>query len=271
MEPEKKTAGNKNFRFAAVLSLAVHLFFVASVEGAVFLNKVLSINTPEPFFYFQMKPSTQKPAAQIKEGWNGKIKIPFPSLKANAPQADKGASPPLPKKELVQTAHPVPAVDPAPFSKSQIEIDKKLDKIKKKLDALNEKPAKAISRQSLVPYVSDLEKVPSEARRDLLPGYLKKMRHKIASVWLLMVQTDAVSSGSVTVQYRVKADGSISDLQALNFGVSEAFREACLSAIQEASPFDPLPFAFSSWLKDQYLTIELTFFLERSKNKSLIG
>lgn len=275
MALEMRSTRNKNFRFAAVLSLTTHLFFVASVEGAVFLNKVFWVKSPEPFFYFQTASGARKPTVQVEETQSGKIEIPFPGAGKKSSSVGKRVSVSLPKQNPVEEVKERSGADTIPFSKSQLQIDKKIDKIKRHLNRLNkkamdEKLKRTVSTESLVPYVSGLEKVPSAARRDLLPGYLKKMRRQIASVWLLTVQAGEVSSGSVTVRYRIRPDGSVFDLQALSFEAGEVFRSACLSAVREASPFEPLPFSFSSWLQDPYLTIELTFFLERSKKKGSI-
>src|SRR3989338_3375038 len=246
---------SKNSRFAAVLSLTAHLFFVASVEGAVLLNRIFSSDSQEPFIYFNLEPVSPKPANRGGEPLIGKIEIPIPGI--TPPQAEN-AAPALWLKE---------SLDTTPFSKSQLQIDRKIEKVREYLEVLSKRSSGTESQESLNSYVSDLEKVPSDARRNLLPDYLKQMRAKIASVWLLIVQAQGIDSGSVALRYRIKPDGSIFDPQVLGVQGNEAFREACLSAVREASPFGPLPFAFSKGLRDQYLTIELTFFLERSKKK----
>ena len=119
------------------------------------------------------------------------------------------------------------------------------------------------SRESLIPHVSDLEKVPTDARREALPAYLKDMHAKIASFWLLLIQSQGIESGSAMIRYRVRPDGSVMNLEALGSQGSEPFREVCRLAIREASPFGKLPFRFSKSLENQYLTVELTFYLER--------
>ena len=246
---------SKNFRFAAVFSLTAHLFFVATVEGAVFLNRIFSSDSQEPFIYFNLEPVSPEPANRSAEGLIGKIEIPITGM--TPPQTENSAHALWLKESL----------DTAPFSKSQLEIDQKIEKVREHLEALSKRSSGTESQESLNSYVSDLEKVPSDARRDLLPAYLKQMRAKIASVWLLIVQAQRIDSGSVALRYRIKPDGSVFDLQVLGVQGSKAFQEACLSAVRGASPFDPLPFAFSKGLKDPHLTIELTFFLERSKKK----
>jgi outer membrane biosynthesis protein TonB len=251
MNREKGVSGNKIFLFAFILSFFIHLLSVASLEAAVLLNRVFLSHSKDPYIYFNL---VSKYVSNLRVETQ-KIQVSIPAKKEEV------------QAEPTEVDEQVPALE-KDFLKSQVNINKKVKKIKKQLNSLARKSKP--SRESLNSYVSDLEKVPSRARRDLLPAYLKKMKLGIASIWLEQVDRNGIGSGSAVIQYRIDSDGHVSNLKAISKEGSEIFRTACLEAIREASPYGPLPFRFSESLEDQYLTIELAFYLERPKQRSSV-
>jgi TonB family protein len=99
--------------------------------------------------------------------------------------------------------------------------------------------------------------------------YLSRMRQRIASAWSRFIPSIQGDSGTVTVEYRILEKGGISDLKTVSVSGSGLFSRSCIQAVQQASPFDPLPLDLVSGAGGRSLTVRLTFYLKESRRGEL--
>ncbi|MBI4395237.1 MAG: TonB C-terminal domain-containing protein [Candidatus Omnitrophica bacterium] len=155
------------------------------------------------------------------------------------------------------------------FERSQTEIDKRVQEFENQLANLASEQKEIVSSEPLTFKVFDLEKVPLQIQEDSLPSYLKRMRAQITKFWAESIESFGSGSKVAVVQYRISADGRTSALKARLISGPENFRETCLTAVEKASPFEPLPFRFDPSVENQYLTVALTFYFRKAKSENL--
>ncbi|MBI4358691.1 MAG: hypothetical protein HY584_05260 [Candidatus Omnitrophica bacterium] len=270
-----------SFRFAVVSSVVIHLLCVTVVEAAVMISKVIAPERP-PVITIQ----TSLPVmSSLKLGHRSidsedvsevasVASLPRNDVIARRPEAD----------EAISNSHSdlrnSPLEDGFPktqsrgvldqklknFQEAQTVVDKRIQKFKNNLTVLSTPKDQTSPPNALISYVSDLEKVPGSAKKDLLPIYLKKMRSKIAQHWYRRIHTLGPGSQAATIRYRVMASGALSEVEIHSFDGSRPFAEACLAAVSESSPLDPLPFHFEPWVQKKYLSITLTFYFRKTRS-----
>lgn len=264
-----------SYRFAVCLSIAIHLVCISVAEGAVFLGKVFAPATRYPFVTIQVV--HHRPQTLIDQGRSVR-RNGFVSHPEAAGPKDLGT-------EILRFAqdderrtqdgktygtHATKQLHPLlqtfrRFQDFQAKIDQRIQKVRRDLKAALSQTAPAIPFESVTSQVFDLEKVPIRIREHALPIYLKRMRFKIAKIWLRLVPALPYESGVATVQYRIASDGTISAVTVLSDSGEDLFRRSCLTALSKASPLDPLPFHFEQSVEEKYLTVSLTFHLRKAK------
>ena len=260
------------YKFAIILSIVLHLFFVTTVEAAALLNRTFVPSFHEPLITIKTihrEPNldtVHSPAIGRKQKPSGERKRKVKSRMVRAAQA-------LPKKEVkvnhqsfVNGASLKGAFQS--FQDFQTAMDKRIEKFKKNLLDMTTRNQKSDPSDSLMSDVSDLEKVPVTVRKDLLPTYLKKMRFQIATKWLQQIQNFNFESQVAAIQYRILPDGTIFGLEFQSLDRNDMFLKACLKAVEEASPFGPLPFQFRDSEQEKYLTVVLTFYLQKQNQET---
>lgn len=260
------------YRNAVALSVAAHLFFVTTVDAAVFLGKAFVPHFDRPILTIQTihRDRISNPTQQVLVR-----KINKPSREETFyKHAVRQVSGSMPQKDS-STVQPKPIKNHPPFESAlrhfhhlQAKLDQRIQKFKDDLMNLTAQQPESKSNEWLMSQISDLEKVPSEMRRDLFPEYLKKMRARIALTWLEKINMRHFESEVATVHYRVMQDGTVSELKPAVSKGDELFVESCLSAVEEASPFGMLPFDLKASEKEKYLSVTLTFHLRKQGSKT---
>lgn len=273
MEPKKSFSV---YKLATILSVVLHLFFVTTVEAAVFLSKTFAPSFHEPLVtiktihhesVLRMTPSTR---IERKRKVSKKEK----AVNSNAVRMNEALSEKKAQAKSQNLGNALSANGAFQrFQNFQAKMDKRIEQFRQNLLDLAAQDQKADPSDSLMSHVFDLEKVPVEVRKDLLPDYLRKMRFKIATEWLRQIRNLHFESEVATVRYQIAQDGTMSDLglQSANPSGSPLFLKSCLKAIEHASPFDPLPFQFQDSEREKYLTIFLTFYLRKHNQKALFS
>lgn len=82
--------------------------------------------------------------------------------------------------------------------------------------------------------------------------YLDGMQRKIGNNWY---RPNVAPGTQVVIYYRILRDGTITDIQVKVPSGNGTFDRAAKSAVQSASPLNPLPFAYAG----NYLGVHLTF------------
>ena len=264
------------YRFAAVLSVALHLFFVTTVEAAVFLSKTFVPSFREPLITIEtirrehdletthsvrIERKKKPPGERERTRKLRAIRTSHVSSKNEVKTKSKSLDEKLPSLKGVFED----------FQNFQTKMDKRIEKFRENLLGLAAHNQKSDSSDSVTSHVSDLEKVPIEVRKDLLPNYLKKMRFKIATEWLRQIRNLHFESEVATVRYQISEDGTISNLESQSSEDSELFLKSCLKTLEHASPFDPLPFQFQDSEREKYLTISLTFYLRKQNQETFFS
>ena len=254
------------YKLAFALSLAVHLICVTAVEAAVFLGKVLdpAIRTPPiTFSTIQSEPlrATDKPARPKIEG---RILEGHHVIISEERQRDQGIT----RKDTSKPSDKPAVSRQEPnslgrtfrsFSRFQLEMDRRIKKFKNHLVVLVAEKKEAPSTELVSSQIADFEKIPVEARKDLIPTYLQRMRSKIADHWSQAIGSLPEESAIAVVRFRISPEGTISALRIMSANGGESFKKSCLVAVNKANPLDPLPFIFEDLTKGRYLTVVLTF------------
>lgn len=242
------------YGWAAALSLLIHLSFFVVVDRAMaFFEQALPVNAQTSIFF--VAPRISSISAEPIE----LPRAPVPDLK----QAEKYLTDASPLG-LLEEHKQWDAVRRF-FEATQAHLDHRIDRLKSHLDALSAPLAEADLAESITLEISDFEKVPRDLREKLLPDYFKRMRSKIAKIWIQGVLSEEIRSGRTTIQYRIMPSGHLTHLAALEADGTDAFRRVCLLAVQKASPLDPLPFEIAAEKENRFLTIRLTFYLRAGK------
>jgi len=266
------------YRTAIVLSVAVHLFFVTSLEAAVFLGKTFIPPVHEPLVTIKaIRHQSSEPVRnhsmvlkkENREYKKGSLekKMDFGSRQTSQilKQTELKAKPQRAKNLSLQNSMF------QSFQNFQTQLDQRIQKFQNDLKTLAAQKQELESSNLLTSEVSDLNKVPTEIRKDLIPEYLQKMRFRIAREWLQQVRALSLESGDATVYYRIAQDGTVSGLSWKSSETDELFLNSCLKAVETAGPFGSLPFQFDVAEKDKYLTIGLTFYLRKQNQKILFS
>ncbi len=240
--------GNDIYKTAFFLSLAIHIFFITGAEAALILSKK---DNPNPSFVF----IASLPVIQPKS-FTSSVE-----LKKELISDAKSENPVQPKLNR-KIKEPAVIQNMREFKSQQSRLSKRINSIKKEIV---EKQVELL--QSVNSSVYDLEKIPIEMRKSVLPDYLKQMRSKISAVWLLLLDSVQCESCTSVVEYRVDRNGKISGLALLHSSGNQSFDAACLKAVTQSNPLPALPFHFKQEIKEEYLTVSLTFYLERKKPK----
>lgn len=231
------------YKTAFFLSLAIHIFCVTGAEAALILSKKIN---PQPVFIFMTSPASEsKPALNSEKTGTA----------------------------MIQKTHSL--VQPEPKTKSQKPAKlKSVQKFKKKQNQLNHRISsiqKEIIKkqvqllQSVSSSVYEVEKIPIEMRASILPDYLQEMRSEISAHWLLLLSSVQCESCTAIVEYRIDPKGKIFDLKSLKPSGHPAFDSACMNAVLQSNPLPALPFHFDQEIKEEYLTVSLTFYFEKDK------
>ena len=275
---DKSSVVAYGYKFAVVASIALHLCFVTIVEAAVWLGKVVNPHLQDQLI--TLRAIRRESAARSRQRLQAeKIDPGTPSANDNL---KRGASQNSLKTSEINRSKLQKGSLPRQNSNSldasfrnfrsvQGHLDKRIQKVNRNLTSLITQESKLTPVESVVSHVSDLEKVPIEVRKNLLPAYLKQMRSKIAQNWSQVIEPFRFESGIATVQYRIASDGTIEDLQVLSARGGEMFHSACLLSVRNASPFGRLPFEFEKSEEKQYLTVALTFYLRTADQGTLIS
>ena len=257
------------YPFAILLSLFIHLLFMTTVEGAVLLGKAFVPFSQQPSITMTTvyRRSVRKDSAERSAKQSNRKTDTTQTTRRLRPNNGNARSR---KNNLTDrgSSSPHPAIQR--FETFQSEIDQRVQKFKAALADLVTQRRQTIPAEVVMSHVSDLEKIPAKARKDLLPAYLKRMRSKIARKWSQMIQPPRLKSGVATVQYQIGPNGAVSDLRVLFARGEEEFQRSCLAAVREASPFAPLPFRFEEFVEKQYLTITLTFHFRTKDSEELV-
>ncbi len=232
------------YKFALLLSVAIHLFFLTSAGIIPFSKKDQPGSAFASFLTVQLESFNEPLKVKAKE-----------MIRLSAP-------PPAIQKPVVKVHQEKSGVfwNFKKFKKDQTRLDQRLKVIKKEII---EKQVRIL--QSVSPSVYDAEKVPAEMRTSVLPEYLKQMRLKISAVWLPLLDSIHCDSCIAIVEYRIDHDGRISKLKLLKSSPDPDFDRACGNAVVWSNPLPALPFEFKQEVKDEYLTVSLTFYFENKK------
>ena len=259
------------FRFAFLLSLGIHLCLVTVVEAGTFLiSKAWDPFAEEPLITIttirKAPPSGQ--VSPVSKGQSSPIN--YSSELVSSGQDSSLAETLKPKPPSGADQNKKLRDDLKQFEQTQLELDKRIQQFEGTLATQAAQNTQMISLDSIMSQVSDLEKVPVQVQKELLPTYLKRMRFKIADRWSRALQVSDPESGTATVRYQISLEGKVSNVQLLSFEGWVLFRESCLKAVREAAPFGPLPFDFDPLEQERYLTITLTFHLRKTNPEKTV-
>jgi len=265
------------YRLAITLSIVAHLFFVSTLEAAAFFGKsfVSPVHDPVVIIQTASRPSLRSESSSVVVRRKDK-KEPLKKEEAKLDHNNRQVN------QIVKTSKS--SVKPKgikhsslqngvfqSFQNFQARLDQRIQKFKDDLKTLATQQQELNASNSLMSEVSDLEKVPVEIRRDLLPEYLEKMRFRIAERWLQQVRALSLQSGTATVYYRIAQNGTISVLNWKSSENNGLFLNSCLKAVEGIDSFGVLPFQFDEMEKDKYLTVGLTFYLRKQNQKTLFS
>lgn len=258
--------------FALILSLCIHLFFVTALEAAISLSKVWE---PSAQISISILKSHDSSAVSHRHRSVGsKLDLPIQRF-SEAPEVqgfdnqieDQNRSritPEVAKPKENENKSYDQALQK--FEHAQIRLDQRIKKFFHELTSRVENRQDQSLIESLKSNVSDLEKVPLQVRKDVLPAYLERMRAKIATYWTRLIEEQRIDSGVAAIEFQILADGVIANLKLVSVAGEESFKDSCLTAVRASSPFEALPFRFEQELSERYLTIHLTFHLRRSNS-----
>lgn len=248
------------YKTAFFLSVAIHIFFVTGAEAALILSKRLN---PEPVFNLMIN-SSEIASSQLFTIMNRNEQQKTQSLQESiATEAIPNLRPGLRKViSGSKIKKPVFAKKVKKFGKHQHLLNQRITMVKKQIIQ-----KQIESLQSVGSSVYDVEKIPLDIRESILPDYLKQMRFQILSQWLVRLESIQCKSCTSIVEYKITPRGKIFDLELLSSSQDQHFDSACLEAVNKSSPLPPLPFNFGREIKEDYLTISLTFYLEKKKPK----
>ena len=263
---------SQDFGWALLFSFGVHLISLSTFEGFALFKSALNPNRPRPAIVFDLmkrgssvssqKGSVEKSVSIRKE--EILLKDTDEMISSHLPQGRE-----LIPDKLASSDRRRPLTVPKAlqhFDHFQLELDQRIGRVKHQLESTLNREERAVVHPAVSSEVVDFEKIP-RAAKELMLAYLERMRSKIADVWVRSVDSTDVGHGVVTVQYRVAANGIISDVQLLSRAEGDKeFQRLCLSAVSQASPLEVLPFKLMGSLGERYLTIVLTFHLRRSES-----
>ena len=261
----------ESYRRAFAFSLAIHLFLVSAAEGSMFIGKILNADHPPilvmyttvPFFA-QTTPTL--PAIGVKEN---RVSIEKKAPHGSLTVEHDGV---ITQHQESKTYRKTKALNHLvrSFKNFQTELDQRVQKVQTGLTNMGIQKKRLEAVQTLVPQIFDLDKIPPQARKDLIPTYLAQMRLKIANEWSRLIESKGFGSKIAAVRYRLAATGMISGLELVSTSGERWFDQACLLAVERASPFDPLPFQFAESVKGPYLTVALTFHFRSAKSEKFV-
>jgi outer membrane biosynthesis protein TonB len=162
------------------------------------------------------------------------------------------------------------------LQKEQVKIQEEItENIRAAQEHENQKPAEPtrsaseIAEQKKIFHNIDSEVVelgdPIFATRyDIIVPYLRSMREAIFKAWypVVSMQAGPMPDSRVVVEFKIKPDGSIIDLEISSLQGSTSFGDICAAAVQKASPFDPIPLEFPPYLKNKFFHIKFTFYYD---------
>ncbi|GEM_PF-5035736 len=243
----KRKNRNEAYKSAILISFLVHLFFMTSAEAALFFSKSL----------------TSSPSFSLMTSWQAvQSSSPVKTFSPHTPALVVK----IPEYKPTEIMNPQMLEETKQFYRDQSRLNQKIKFIKKNLI---KKQIKLL--QSVGSSVYDMEKVPVDIRKSVLPEYLRNMRLKISAEWLSSLRSVRCESCMSIVKYKISQSGEIFDLQLLNPSQDKKFDSTCLKAVRRSSPLSALPFDFDQEIKANYLTVSLSFYLEKKKPKTVLG
>ena len=103
-------------------------------------------------------------------------------------------------------------------------------------------------------------KTGNAATNTVFSPYDSKVIHAIQQHWYELLGDAAVESGKVVIEFRLHADGHVSNLQVIHSTAGEKFALICQKAVMESAPF-------ASWSQDmrqaiasEYRDVRFTFY-----------
>lgn len=242
-----------HLRLAFAASLAFHLLFVTGVEAGVLFSKMFDSRTRTPAITFrintQAEPASASPSPFVFKDESGTSS----SLSAG----ERGPAGPAPESRVSRRAL-------KGFERFQHVLDGRIKRVRNQLVALVAEKQELPASEWVRFQIADWEKIPVEAREELVPDYLQRMRYRIAGYWAESIGSLADDSAVGAVRFRIYQGGTVSRLTLLSATGGENFKNSCLTAVSRANPFEPLPFVFKSSPEEHYVTIVLTFHLRKA-------
>lgn len=112
--------------------------------------------------------------------------------------------------------------------------------------------------------VADLGDPMFATRYDLVVPYLRAMREAIFEAWypVISMQAGPMPDSRAVVEFKIKPDGQIIDLEVSSLQGSIVFGDMCAAAVQKAAPFEPIPIEFPLYLKNNFFHIKFTFYYD---------
>ena len=103
------------------------------------------------------------------------------------------------------------------------------------------------------------------ASRHFFGEYLLKMKHTVERQWIsrLVSQYTGIVSSRAVIDFKIQPDGSVTDMVVNSVEGDSYFPIICASSINDAQPFDRIPYDETQGLPDEFvnkpLNIRFTF------------